>query len=715
MSLFTRIKKALSKKTAWFTVVVLLVLVLIFTSSSIQIVVDALKPPALPELQVSTEKEPIWLSSWSPDVANKYHHINQGTRTFPMPYKWFVNLERPRSFLPAVLAGSEELLVDDEYLLRFGFIKGEKSADNPDGLPVGFAKTPLQNLKGLTEKTDAIGFTCAACHTGHLVFDDQEYIIEGGPATTDVGLLIESITAALGQTALSSKIPVFNGRFDRFAKRVLEEEYSPANRRQLEEEVASLIGALSTNGGDIIHVAEGFTRMDALNRIGNEVFSYFLDRRENYAPIDAPVNYPHIWTASWFDWVQYDGSIMGPLIRNAGEALGVSAYLDTSSPIDQNRFASSIPMKNLVWLEQQLAGEPPFPNKKFTGLQSPRWPEAFPQPESEKVELGAALYSKYCSGCHLPALDTPDIWTEQYFQPIKYRKNGQTYETSEKTLKLKIIELDDIGTDRAQSNVLAHRTVNTSGIANSIAEASLPGVGVNADVCTPDANADAYMDTWEASQTAYPVEAASYYNLPDADAEHYKKYELMPLAYNTVSDGSTIGYGAALAAVVQQTIDAWYKQNNISDPALKDRFEEGRPNCIQAGAGYKARPLNGVWATAPFLHNGSVPTLMAMLSPDDRPTYVRLGNIEFDAENVGLKQPANYAERAQKHLAKGELYDDDGFFILDTTQPGNGNHGHEFRETYDENANFWEQPPGVIGPEFTQEQKEAIIAYLKTL
>ncbi len=81
-----------------------------------------------------------------------------------------------------------------------------------------------------------------------------------------------------------------------------------------------------------VDVTEGFSRLDALNRIGNQVFALDPHRYDNYVNLNAPVKYPHIWTSSWFDWVQYDGSIMEPLVRNAGEAMGVTAEVDFHAP-----------------------------------------------------------------------------------------------------------------------------------------------------------------------------------------------------------------------------------------------------------------------------------------------------------------------------------------------------------------------------------------------
>lgn len=70
---------------------------------------------------------------------------------------------------------------------------------------------------------------------------------------------------------------------------------------------------------------------------------------------------------------------MAPLVRNAGEALGVSAYLNTTAPDDEFRFASSIDYKNLIWIEEALSGPPPAPAEKLQGLLSPSWPAEFPK------------------------------------------------------------------------------------------------------------------------------------------------------------------------------------------------------------------------------------------------------------------------------------------------------------------------------------------------
>jgi hypothetical protein len=127
----------------------------------------------------------------------------------------------------------------------------------------------------------------------------------------------------------------------------------------------------------------------------------------------------------------------------------------------------------------------------------------------------------------------------------------------------------------------------------------------------------------------------------------------------------------------------------------------------QIVAGYKPRPLQGVWATPPFLHNGSVPTIYQMLlPPEQRSKRFFVGRRDYDAKHLGyVTEPANTRE-------------DDGFW-LDTSEAGNHNTGHAFVATpaqlQAEHADpkGHPLPPGVIGPLLSDDERWAILEYLK--
>ncbi len=85
--------------------------------------------------------------------------------------------------------------------------------------------------------------------------------------------------------------------------------------------------------------------------------------------------------------------------------------------------------------------------------------------------------------------------------------------------------------------------------------------------------------------------------------------------------------------------------------------------------GYKFRPLTGIWATAPYLHNGSVPTLYdLLLPPSDRPTSFYVGTREFDPVKVGFK-----TEQSAENSFLFRVFDDQGKPIQ-----GNLNSGHDY-------------------------------------
>jgi len=106
--------------------------------------------------------------------------------------------------------------------------------------------------------------------------------------------------------------------------------------------------------------------------------------------------------------------------------------------------------------------------------------------------------------------------------------------------------------------------------------------------------------------------------------------------------------------------------------------------------GYKASPLDGVWATAPFLHNGSVPNLYELLRPaKERPGTFNLGR-GFDPVKVGAD-------------ASGQT----GTAVFNAALPGNSNAGHSFEDGPRVN--------GVIGPLLAEDERWALIEYLKSI
>ena len=104
-------------------------------------------------------------------------------------------------------------------------------------------------------------------------------------------------------------------------------------------------------------------------------------------------------------------------------------------------------------------------------------------------------------------------------------------------------------------------------------------------------------------------------------------------------------FSIALMIVVDKVSQKWIKDNNVKEPAISELWGD-RSNCPnperrRRSRIYRARPLNGVWATAPYIHNGSVPSLYWMLKPAaERPKQFCLGARDFDPRDVGFRVAA---------------------------------------------------------------------------
>ena len=101
--------------------------------------------------------------------------------------------------------------------------------------------------------------------------------------------------------------------------------------------------------------------------------------------------------------------------------------------------------------------------------------------------------------------------------------------------------------------------------------------------------------------------------------------------------------------------------------AVASAHDEIRAEMNAHPACYKARPLSGIWASAPYLHNGSVPSLAELLKPPaERVKRFYVGSREFDPVAVGL------AAATGAHAS-----------VFDTTLPGNSNAGHTYGTALD--------------------------------
>ncbi|MGZ8544883.1 MAG: c-type cytochrome [Flavisolibacter sp.] len=137
--------------------------------------------------------------------------------------------------------------------------------------------------------------------------------------------------------------------------------------------------------------------------------------------------------------------------------------------------------------------------------------------------------------------------------------------------------------------------------------------------------------------------------------------------------------------------DSFLYKSNYSNPQFvnwfnKSWFTKGdHPARLEPYAGYIAPPLDGIWITAPYLHNGSIPTLEGVLNSKSRPAF---WSRDFDRPVYNYDIPG-WQYKSETSASNTSVYN--------STLPGYGNYGHYF------------------GDHLSEEQRKAVIEYLKTL
>ena len=172
--------------------------------------------------------------------------------------------------------------------------------------------------------------------------------------------------------------------------------------------------------------------------------------------------------------------------------------------------------------------------------------------------------------------------------------------------------------------------------------------------------------------------------------------------YRTEDDGGRVGTVTAIddvgtdrarldsytqeLAAAQNTLYAGFPENPVACQAeTADRLDcyPARFRHFRKTWGYANMPLDGLWLRAPYLHNGSVPTLADLLAPpEERPDTLWIGYPVYDFDRVGFVTDSPEARREG--------------WLLDTYAPGNGNEGHRY------------------GTQLSPAAKRALLEYLKT-
>jgi hypothetical protein len=638
---------------------------------------------------------------WTANDSLWFYNTSQGSGL--MPYDFFLVLKQEK--VDEKQSKEEQLFRSDKNIDHYRYLPQKKTFFNPDHLPVGFVKMTY-------EGRDYIGYTCAACHTAQVNYKGQAIRIDGGPAMADmVGFLTDlqkAMTAAQSgdrQKAFvddvlklkndyrsekevvddlakwtntvqrynvinHSEVRYGHARLDAFGRIYNRVAQYSISRDQMAKELALVVlptgkrvlsdaeieKVLEGLGGGIVFTDEEFSKIVArliskdpgYPGLSPKEFLYVRDKIFN-AP-DAPVSYPFLWDISHSDYLQWNGlaanSGPGPLGRNTGEVIGVFGILDwgeqdtsllhpfamfqkyslsalLSGQKNKNhiiRFNSSINLFNLYRLESRLRD-----------LKSPEWP--FCRNEKHEYYLPEAkkgVYPsdpKYCDGN-----DKRFDEQQRYRGELLYIDRCQRCHTVvdrsawDRIVVGHMSDADRIGTDPA----MAENSVKHNGKSGNFKD-TYQGTDVGSVVVKEDAPVVQILTAATKGVIATP------------DSDKWWPQRMAEWVYSIVM------------SFTDNTIKASVKEGDYQPDTTAQPYAS-----LHA---YKGRSLNGIWATAPYLHNGSVPTLYDLLLPaKDRPKSFKVGAREFDPDKVGFKSAG---------------YEGPGTQFNTDLQRGNHNTGHE--------------------------------------
>lgn len=566
---------------------------------------------------------------WTETQRQAWYNTDQGSRL--MPLSWFEALEQPGAPAPGKVS-------DPAFLSTFRILQPWGAAR----LPIGFAVDRIADDSAFPhtglhwtgkpanqDPVDWVGLNCAACHTARISYGGQDMTIDGAPSLFDYQSFIEAIDKALIETRDSAAAGADNGRWNRFATSVLGAGGDNAdNRARLLTALNSLIDwEAKTEALNKTDLRYGYGRVDAVGHIYNRILLFGGAPQPTPNPSDAPVSYPHLWNIAKQTHLQWDGiattsklpvginaTDFGAVGRNTGEVLGVFGEVvirPPAHPGDFTGFPSTARVSTLNDIEVLL-----------TRLQPPEWPEktfgargaidvtdagGHKLSPTEVVQAGQQLFTAHCAGCHTSHLPQGD-----YETMVTFAKLGKTNLTDE---------------------WMACNTWAYTG--NSGALTGVPASYIKGDPLAANAPVRALLTT---AVTGALINKKG--DLIDSTVKNI--FGVTPLPPVSLAHAQQ----AAQLTAKQRRLD--YCLQNASEPLMA----------------YKARPLEGIWATAPYLHNGSVPTLYALLrAPADRPRTFNVGGRVYDPKHVGYDTSPT---------APGNS------FVFDTSLPGNSNKGHDY-------------------------------------
>ncbi len=511
-----------------------------------------------------------------------------------------------------------DLFCDSDYLASFGFLPRRHSADNPEGYPIGFTGD------------EAIELNCAACHTSRLTHGGKEYWIDGSQAMTDLdrwqGELVRAIKLTLADVPHVSNRPpnervaLDQGtKFGRFVRRLLGTAAPTATQ---------------------VHVISTLLRRDYERRQRYNDYNDYGRRFDNDADRAAATKH-HPYGYGRLD------ALGGILNQACATALGED---------DNARMANAPVNYPAIWDAPQHTHVQWNGAVDNTATFGPLGRNAGQVIGVFGIVKPGGTLVGYDSSINFDALRRAEQLVTQLWSPPWPDEFG--------------LDMAKAAAGRAvyQANcVTCHALIDRRDPRRDPRDVLVPidqPFGPWGLLGTDDVVAK----NWRDRRAKVGLLAGSSISLPLRGS-----FPSSPTA--TVPAREILSH--LVFNAIARSFLPWRDELTLDDARQRSMMmaEVAAEETLMR---YKSRPLNGVWSTAPYLHNGSVLDMVELLKhPGERLPTFRVGTTEFDPATLGFKNA--------------------GPSEFDTSLPGNSNRGHAY------------------GTNLSDSDKAALIEFLKTL
>jgi hypothetical protein len=511
---------------------------------------------------------------------------------------------------------------------------------------------------------DFVGVTCPACHVGELRHDGKAVRVDGAPNMFNLQFFYSEAVDAL-MAATSDR-----GKLWRALKRLGRQDYGrygvaapfvrPAtlvyyganillhrDRFDARLELIDVIRA-AKELRDRKHPTSGFGRLDAFDGTRNFIFTRlrkpdvhgdFEVNRANMVRLDAAVKFPPLWSRKAQPPEPVEAYREQP--QRFPPVWGFKDYdwvewtINTNTVMERN-FTETLGAGATVVLDPRRTAslfESSIPMRNMHQLEwlayyidPPRWPTAiFGEIKPDLAAAGERIFRNRCAGCH---------------------EYGGDRRTPTGLIRLRGMRPEDVGTDPMAALRISCPVPDTGALVIPPRSYTAEDSQLLRDCAGVKAGA-----AFTGNSFARTVQAA-------VDGIKQKAYA-----------------AAGIDAAQQRVMEDLDRRGRVS---WRDTLLDTRPPY----GPYAARPLHGIWAAAPYLHNGSVPTLYhLLLPPEQRPKTFALGGREYDPVKLGFAVGTACGQQD---------------CVVDTTRIGDGNGGH-----------LW-------GTDLAEPDRMALLEYLKT-